>query len=288
MFLNPPVSAMALRMIPRKILEGKRLIGCWVWEFEEAPPNWYAHAKLFHDIVAPSHFAAASIAKTIKKPVRVLPHPVAASTIEHVISSARPFTVGLVGDVVAAADRKNVVAAVQAFIHARLKAGTARLKIHLHGNSPSAQPVLSLARSALQSGFDITITTGVRSRSDARSFYSSLDLYLSLHRSEGFGLTVAEAMLAGVPVLSTNWSATAEFVDASVGYPVPFKLLPSPGTVDDPRLHPWAEPDIEVAASYIRQAFLDQEERSRRGEAARARAEMLFSAAEFMNHLAHI
>ncbi|MPR08712.1 glycosyltransferase family 4 protein [Microvirga tunisiensis] len=284
-FLNPPVSAMALRLIPERLLAGKHRIGCWVWEFEEAPSNWRAHAELFHKIVAPSRFAAAGIAKSIGQSVGLLPHPVAVSPIEIAQPGDRPFTVGIVGDVVAAADRKNALAAVQAFIHSGLKAGDARLVIHLHGQSPNAQPVQTLVDHARQSGFDIVISTGVRARSDTRLFYAGLDLYLSLHRAEGFGLTVAEAMLAGVPVVSTNWSATAEFVDHLVGYPVPYELVPSSGTVDDRRPHRWADPDIHAAAECIRAAFHDKAARQQRGRVARDRAEKLFSASEFMNWL---
>ena len=62
------------------------------------------------------------------------------------------------------------------------------------------------------------------SREDVYSLMYSVDAYVSLHRSEGFGLTVAESMYLGKPVLSTNWSATTEFVNVHNGCPVDFEL----------------------------------------------------------------
>lgn len=78
-------------------------------------------------------------------------------------------------------------------------------------------------------------------------------MLLSLHRSEGFGLVPAEAMLLGVPVMATDWSATAEFIDATSGIPVPYRLVPARdprGVFEAPGAH-WAEADTGYAAERL-------------------------------------
>lgn len=284
-FANPPVSALALRLVPASVLTGRRIVGCWVWDFEEAPRSWARHADLFHEIVAPSRFAAAAISRAIRRPVRVLPHPVAACPIPAAVPSIRPFHVGFIGDVIAAASRKYPEAAVEAFLRAGLPRGVARLSLYLHGPPGAASRLLPAIRCGQAGGFDIRLHTGVRSRGETRATYRDLDLYLSLHRAEGFGLTVAEAMLAGVPVAATHWSATAEFVDETVGYPVPCGFTPSQPGVDDPRPRRWAEPDLDAAAHAVRTAWSDEADRRRRGMAARERIRTLFSAESFLDAL---
>jgi glycosyltransferase involved in cell wall biosynthesis len=103
---------------------------------------------------------------------------------------------------------------------------------------------------------------------------------VSLHRSEGFGLAVAEAMYLGKPVISTDWSATSEFVNASNGCPVRAPLV----TLE--RNHgpyakgsTWADPDPAHAAEPMRRLFADPALCARLGAAARATIESRFSPA---------
>jgi glycosyltransferase involved in cell wall biosynthesis len=103
---------------------------------------------------------------------------------------------------------------------------------------------------------------------------------VSLHRAEGFGLAVAECMYLGKPVISTNWSATAEYLTADNGCPVDYKIL----TLD--RNHGpymkgsfWADPDVEHAAMWMRKLFSDRTFAEQIGAAARATIEDRFSPA---------
>ena len=54
---------------------------------------------------------------------------------------------------------------------------------------------------------------------------SSCDAYVSLHRSEGIGLTIAEAMGLGKPVIATGWSGNTDFMDVSNAFPVGYRLV---------------------------------------------------------------
>jgi glycosyltransferase involved in cell wall biosynthesis len=84
------------------------------------------------------------------------------------------------------------------------------------------------------------------------------DVFLSLHRAEGFGLAPAEAMALGVPVVATDWSATAEYLDATVGWPVPYQLEPiGRETTHYTTGQRWAEADVAAAARCLVQIFAD-------------------------------
>ena len=103
------------------------------------------------------------------------------------------------------------------------------------------------------------LLTETLSRADIYALEAVCDCFVSLHRSEGFGLAVAECMLLGKPVISTDWSATSEFVMRENGFPVRAKLV----TLE--RNHgpyakgsTWAEPDTMHAAEHMRSVFSDR------------------------------
>jgi len=118
------------------------------------------------------------------------------------------------------------------------------------------------------------------SRGEIYELESACDCFVSLHRSEGYGLAVAECMYLGKPVISTDWSATAEFVDESCGCPVrcrPIRLERNHGPYSKGQL--WAEPDTEHAGWWMRRLFEDRALGARLGAAARLRIEENYSPA---------
>ena len=109
---------------------------------------------------------------------------------------------------------------------------------------------------------------------DAHALTACADIVLSLHRSEGFGLVPAEAMLLGRPVVATDWSANTEFMDAASAAMVACRLVPAadargvyavPGAM-------WAEPDLADAARHLARLADDPEARAALGQAGRAMA----------------
>jgi glycosyltransferase involved in cell wall biosynthesis len=115
---------------------------------------------------------------------------------------------------------------------------------------------------------------------DMHALTGLADIVLSLHRSEGFGLVPAEAMMLGRAVVATNWSATAEFLDESCGVPVGYRLIPArdrrgifeaPGAV-------WADADIDEAAQALRALADGPERRAMLGAEARRISRLRFGA----------
>ena len=125
-----------------------------------------------------------------------------------------------------------------------------------------------------------TILSGTFSRPDVYALEAACDCFVSLHRSEGFGLAVAECMYLGKPVISTDWSATAEYLNHDNGYPVRYSLVTlAENSGPYTRGSTWADPDAAHAAEQMRRAMGDRAEAARLGAAARLTIEERFSPA---------
>jgi glycosyltransferase involved in cell wall biosynthesis len=289
LFGVPPTTGHALRAIGRKALAGKRIIGCWIWELEHAPDFWARDAALVHEIAAASPFGCKAIAATIGKPVRHLIHPVMAEAMPAFAPPAprAAFRIGFACDFGSTTARKNPLAVIAAFERAfpRDSDVILTLKVRNPAASPTVAATLRAAGERLGRRFELV--TGDLARADSLAWLADLDLYVSLHRSEGFGLPIAEAMRLGVPVAVTAWSAPTDFVDETCGYLVPYRLVP---VEDESELYAlpgarWAEPDIEAAADIMRRARHSPAERSAKATAARARIAERYSPEVFMAQL---
>jgi glycosyltransferase involved in cell wall biosynthesis len=97
------------------------------------------------------------------------------------------------------------------------------------------------------------------------------DCYVSLHRAEGFGIPLVEAMLHENPVVGTDYSGSSDFLTEDTGYPVKYMLTPVSGMpwhmYKGNML--WAEPDLMHARQQMRQVFQDQEEAKSKAVAGR-------------------
>jgi glycosyltransferase involved in cell wall biosynthesis len=107
-------------------------------------------------------------------------------------------------------------------------------------------------------------------RDEILSLIDDCDCYISLHRSEGFGLGMAEALALGKPVIATDYSGNRDFLTEETGFPVPFSLRRlMPGEYPMGEGQSWGEPDLEIAIHYMRTVFANREERERRSSRGR-------------------
>jgi glycosyltransferase involved in cell wall biosynthesis len=110
--------------------------------------------------------------------------------------------------------------------------------------------------------------------------YGASDAYLSLHRSEGFGLNLAEAMLAGLPVVATAWSGNMQFMSqasAALVAPKGFLAMRDPQGIYALRGVRWADPDLDAAAVLLRGLAENRETRAALGERGRKAAQTLLA-----------
>jgi hypothetical protein len=116
---------------------------------------------------------------------------------------------------------------------------------------------------------DVYIIDGYVSPAQNHALIAACDSYVSLHRSEGFGLTPAEAMALGKPVIATGYSGNLDYMTPQNSYLVDYELTPiGPGSAPYPPSGSWAEPDTEHAARLMRDVFEDQTAARARGERA--------------------
>lgn len=268
----------------RAFFRGKYTVGYWAWELPEFPDAWVEYADHCQEVWAPSHFAADAIAEKVPVPVLAMPHAIAferpqGDFREKFGLPRDKFLFLFVYDLNSYSERKNPAAALEAFRRSGLAGGDAALVIKAHnvaGNEADFSR-LQVAAAALPG---TTLLTRTLSRREIYELESACDCFVSLHRSEGFGFAVAESMYLGKPVISTDWSGTAEFVDATNGCPVRCRLV----TLD--RNHGpyakgqvWAEPEVDHAVEWMRKLHNDRPLGARLGDAARATIERRFSPA---------
>ena len=105
---------------------------------------------------------------------------------------------------------------------------------------------------------------------EKNAMLASCDCYVSLHRSEGFGLTVAEAMLLGKPVIATRYGGTLEFMNDENSYLVRWEpTAVGEGAYPYSPEDIWAEPDLDHAAELMRHVVAQHDEARQRGLLAR-------------------
>jgi hypothetical protein len=130
-------------------------------------------------------------------------------------------------------------------------------------------------------GYPIDIHAGYWSSRELRDLMGACDAYVSLHRSEGTGLTITDAMALGKPVIATSWSGNMDFMDVSNSFPVRYDLVELQHNVGPYRAgEVWADPSVEHAAEQMRTVFEDREEAALRGRGARREIETNYSEAK--------
>ncbi|MGW3960310.1 glycosyltransferase [Amycolatopsis sp. NPDC005003] len=243
-------------------------IGLWAWELEDFPAAMHDGFTLVDEIWTPSEFATRAIAAHAPVPVRTIPVPVP-DPGEPVREPAPGTQFLFIFDFNSTGGRKNPWGVVEAFHRAFPGREDVRLVLKAtngHLNTPAVERL----RRAIGGDPRIELLERYLTVAELGALYARTDAYVSLHRSEGFGLTVAEAMVRGIPVIATDYSGTTEFFGPEHGWPVPATMIDvGPGW---PPYHPegrWADPDLDVAAAAMRAVADDPAEARRRGRAAR-------------------
>ena len=153
---------------------------------------------------------------------------------------------------------KNPLGAIKAFksafSHDDDKVGLV-VKIN-HGSRED----IAFLQQELKDYHNIFFITHTMDKTEVNSLIADADVFVSLHRAEGFGLVMAEAMLNGTACIATDYSSNTEFMDAETACMVDYKLIELTGdTGFYPKGSKWAEPDYDQAAEYMRRLLKEPE-----------------------------
>ena len=280
--------------LPALVGNTERMIGYWFWELEYIPPAMRAAASMVHEVWAGSQFVVDALRAAIDVPVRHVPIPVpqpVVSTRERasfppLAAAGDRFVFAVVFDHFSVTERKNPVAAIEAFKLA-FAPDEGPLLVVKSMNAAQRWPQHQQVRAAAHGRNDIVLWDAHLERADHMAFIASVDALVSLHRSEGLGLHLAEAMWLGTPVIATRYSGNLDLMDDDCALLVDATMVPvQRGESVYPTSAFWAEPDVHLAASAMRRLVYDHDLVARLTEAGRARMAAQPSLAETGAHIA--
>jgi glycosyltransferase involved in cell wall biosynthesis len=276
---NPDVFLAAVRHCGTGILTASRVnVALPIWETETLPPLWADILSLYDVICTPSQFAARAIQRATHRPVHIVPICLPEKPARRRERSDSHFEFLCMFDHMSDVDRKNPHGAVVAFRDAcrRLPPGSSsRLRIKSHAGTPAA--VLDMLRAAAGDA-PIEIIAQTLDEAGMDALWQECDCLLSLHRSEGFGLPVAEALSQAIPVIATRQGGILDFVDDAGCF-----LVSGAAAAAGPRSAPyrewtgWIEPDLAMATSHIVDVVTDYSQALERASAGQEGIRRLLS-----------
>lgn len=285
--LDPPASRDIAHHHGADFLAGKYNVAYFAWELPEFPDAWVPSLDYYDEIWCPSDFTTAAIALKSPVPVLTMPHAIAFASPTEGTAALRArlglpadrFLFLSLFDLNSYAERKNPHAVIAAFRQSGLAGAGAALVLKVQ-NVAGNEADFAALRESVRDLPGTVLLTQTFSRADIYALEAACDCFVSLHRAEGFGLAVAECMLLGRPVISTDWSATAEFVTPDNGCPVRAPLITLTRNHGPyAKGSTWADPDPAHAAAHMRRLFADRTLAATLGAAARATIAARFSPA---------
>lgn len=266
------ISAFAEQSGP-ELLHGRYTIGVWFWEVEDFPRLFHGAFNYVDEVWVASEFMRETFLKVSPKPVFKFHLPILKPQIDLSLSRAdlrlpNQFVFLFSFDFFSVLERKNPVGLIEAFSRAfQPGEGPALVIKTINGDKRTRE--LEKLRYAARHRPDITLLDGYLSAIENSTLTAQADCYVSLHRSEGFGLTIAEAMALGKPTIATAYSGNLEFTTADNSYLCPFQRVQvGPEKEPYPADALWSEPDIDAAARLLRHVYTNQSEARDRGRRA--------------------
>lgn len=241
-----------------------------LWELDRIPYVKLKELTAYDEIIAPSSFIANTFSNFLGRDIKKIHHPVSipentqANVIKH--DKLKIFTLMDFDSYVARKNPQAVLEAFQlAFPH---QFEDVELTIKVRGHNDFGARKILQAHAAKDSRIKVIDKT--LSREDMDILLDMCNVYISLHRSEGFGLGPAEALTREKIVICTDYGGTTDFISQMTGYPINYKLIP---VKSHEYIYPinqlWAEPSIESAAEALRDIYEHYDEALKRGREGR-------------------
>ena len=281
--VNPDNIGNANLWLPKTLFSDRYVIGYWFWELPEMPDNWPPAFSMVNEVWAASRFIQNGPLKRSPVPVTRIPPVV---RLAHNQTFPRRdlnlpdgrFLFLSMCDASSVMERKNPLATIRAF-KAAFNRNDSEVGLVLKVSAPNPfRQAISILNKEIENWSNIYLLDQPMSRQQINSLLSVTDCFVSLHRSEGFGLVPAEAMSLGKPVIMTRWSGNTDYMTSDNSIGVDYELVELQrdyGPYKAGQL--WAEPDIEQAARWMKKLAGDRELASSIGERGRETVQDQFS-----------
>lgn len=234
-------------------LENRYRVGVWAWEQSTSPKKWCEMALWIDENWGSSTFLTAIFQAQIEKPAYYVRYPCALfNSGDQRVASSFPrkpsqFKILTKFSSLSSVERKNPAGAIDTFLKAFPNDPNVSMTIH------SSSTLNLLERESLQCDPRIIVIDAPLTDKDLNALLKSHDVFLSLHRAEGFGLSIARALALGIPAIFTDHSGASDFTKSPLAYGVKYEPVP----VNKKNIHykqkygPWAEPNIDQAVSML-------------------------------------
>lgn len=275
------------------LFQGRRTVGVWWWETPTFPAHLQPSFDHIDELWAGSAFvadilraAAPERVEVVQLPLHVARERPAPAVGRAELGLPEGFLFLTLFDHNSVLARKNPLGVIEAYMRAFPDgSGTGLVVKSINGDAHPEAHARVVAAAAGRP--DIQVLDGYVGAEERDALMAACDAYVSLHRAEGFGITMLEAMEAGRPVVATGWSGNVDFMPEGTALLVDHRLVP---VGDDAGPYPagdrWAEPDLDHAAAHLRRLADDPAAAARLGAAGRAHVLSTLSAEQVGEQLA--
>jgi glycosyltransferase involved in cell wall biosynthesis len=252
----------------RSIFQGRYNIGYWPWELSTWPENWLHTLCLVDEVWCSSQHTYWAINPVAVVPVKLMPMAVWVETNLPSMREARKqfklpvdsiaFIFSFDGN--SSVYRKNPSAVLKAFV-AAFSDKNEKVNLVIKAMRTSQGTVWDEIKKASKEDKRITVIDTVLSKEEVVSLYNACNCFVSLHRAEGFGRGIAEALLLGMDVIATNYGGNRDFCVHEGSYLIPYEMTPV-GSQEyvEPTRQRWADPSIEVASQAMQQIYIKRKD----------------------------
>lgn len=270
--LNPEHIAEIHSLVPDGFFSSVPVVIVPYWETENIPRAAIAQACHFDEVWCTTRFLAEAFGKGFGIPLRSFPAPLA-------IPASGGYAVGerfrfddrfvflFSFDYFSCIKRKNPDGLCEAFVRAfpvQEPGGPVLVVKSTHAEEHPTQDIYLKLRFCGRK--DILFIDGILADDERAALFQRCNAYVSLHRSEGLGMTILEAMAIGKPCIATAYSGNLDFTLPEHSYPIPFrKTRIGPGSIHYPPEEEWADPDLDAAATAMRECVMNPAEAGAKG-----------------------
>lgn len=251
--VQPDVAAKAAKEVPEEFWNASMCIAYWVWESSVVPADFALWSRKFDAVWTPSSYSQKILSEALSIPVHCVPHAITSIQNDHP-RDAKTFL--CMFDYLSVFERKNPLGAIAAFQQA-FSDSDAQLIIKCINSDRFVREHQQLLEAVCDDD-RIQIIDAYMSAEDIHQLIGTCTALISLHRSEGFGLHLAEAMALHTPVIATNFGGNTDFMNTHNSALVECTLQPLSANIGPyPRGSLWAEPNIDHAAKLLQSVYKD-------------------------------